>query len=78
MLSQKRHPQRTEPGAELDLKFQPEQEQEIDSTSTSSRSAKRKHTIYLDETISRKLRLYAAENDAQLSHVVETLIDRYL
>jgi len=39
---------------------------------------KRKHTIYLSPGQSRKLRLYAAENDASLSDVIEKLINKNL
>jgi len=36
--------------------------------------AKRKHTIYLSSSQSKKLRIYAAENNMQLSEIVEKLI----
>ncbi|MEN3190486.1 MAG: hypothetical protein ABDK78_06165 [Atribacterota bacterium] len=36
---------------------------------------KRKHTIYLSSSQSKKLRVYAADNDMQLSEVIEKLID---
>jgi len=36
---------------------------------------KRKHTIYLSSNQSKKLRIYAADNDMQLSEVIEKLID---
>ena len=39
---------------------------------------KRKHTIYLSLEQSKKLRLYAAENDMQLSEVIEKLINKSL
>ncbi len=35
---------------------------------------KRKHTIYLSPEQSKKLRLYAVENDMKLSEVIEKLI----
>ena len=35
---------------------------------------KRKHTIYLSSSQSKKLRIYAAENNMQLSEIVEKLI----
>lgn len=35
----------------------------------------RRHTIYLSPEQSKKLRLYAAKNDMQLSEVIEKLID---
>ena len=37
---------------------------------------KRKHTIYLSSSQSKKLRIYAAGNDMQLSEVIEKLIDK--
>ena len=40
--------------------------------------SKRKHTIYLSPDQSRKLRLYAAENDLQISEVIEQLIAKNL
>jgi len=40
--------------------------------------SKRKHTIYLSPEQSKKLRLYAAENDMQLSEVIEKLINENL
>jgi len=36
---------------------------------------KRKHTIYLSSSRSKKLRIYAAGNDMQLSEVIEKLIN---
>jgi len=36
---------------------------------------KRKHTIYLSSSQSKKLRIYAAGNDMQLSEVIEKLIN---
>ena len=36
---------------------------------------KRKHTLYLSLKQSKKLRVYAAENEMQLSEVIEKLID---
>jgi hypothetical protein len=36
---------------------------------------KRKHTIYLSSGQSKKLRIYAAGNDLQLSEVIEKLIN---
>jgi hypothetical protein len=36
---------------------------------------KRKHTIYLSSDQSKKLRIYAAGNDMQLSEVIEKLIN---
>ena len=35
---------------------------------------KRKHTIYLSSSQSKKLKMYAAENNMQLSEIVEKLI----
>lgn len=40
--------------------------------------SKRKHTVYLSPEQSRKLRLYAAENDMQISEVIERLIAKNL
>ena len=40
--------------------------------------SKRKHTVYLSPEQSRKLRLYAAENDMQISEVIEQLIAKNL
>lgn len=42
------------------------------------KSNKRKHTIYLSPKQSKKLRLYAAENDTTLSKIVEKLIGEAL
>lgn len=39
---------------------------------------KRKHTIYLSPEQSKKLRLYAVENDIKLSEVIEKLIKKNL
>ena len=39
---------------------------------------KRKHTLYLSLTQSKKLRVYAAENEMQLSEVIEKLIDEHI
>ena len=36
---------------------------------------KRRHTIYLTSSQSKKLKLYAAKNDMQLSEVIEKLIN---
>jgi len=38
----------------------------------------RRHTIYLSPEQSKKLRLYAAKNDMQLSEVIEKLINENL
>lgn len=38
----------------------------------------RRHTIYLSPEKSKKLRLYAVENEMQLSEVIEKLIDKKL
>lgn len=40
--------------------------------------SKRKHTVYLSPEQSRKLRLYAAENDMQISEIMEHLIAKNL
>ena len=40
--------------------------------------SKRKHTVYLSPEQSKKLRLYAAQNDMQLSEVIEKLINENL
>lgn len=40
--------------------------------------SKRKHTVYLSPEQSRKLRLYAAENDMSLSEIIEKLVDENL
>lgn len=40
--------------------------------------SKRKHTVYLSPEQSRKLRLYAAENDMQISEIIEHLIAKNL
>ena len=39
---------------------------------------KRKHTIYLSPEQSKKLRVYAAENDKNFSEIVEELINKKL
>ena len=39
---------------------------------------KRKHTVYLSPEQSKKLRVYAAQNDMQLSEILEELIDKKL
>jgi hypothetical protein len=39
---------------------------------------KRKHTVYLSSEQSKKLRIYAAANDMQLSEVIEKLINENL
>ena len=39
---------------------------------------KRKHTLYLSLKQSKKLRVYAAENEMQLSEVIEKLIDEHI
>ena len=36
---------------------------------------KKRHTIYLSSSQSKKLRIYAADNDMQLSEVIEKLIN---
>ena len=36
---------------------------------------KKRHTIYLSSSQSKKLRIYAADNDMQLSEVIERLIN---
>lgn len=41
-------------------------------------SNKRKHTIYLSPEQSKKLRVYAAEHDLQLSDVIQKLIEKNL
>ena len=41
-------------------------------------SNKRKHTIYLSLEQSKKLRIYAAEHDLQLSDVIQKLIEENL
>ena len=63
---------------DLNLQLRPQQTIEVGSREERAKSAKRKHTIYLSESQSRKLRMYAARNDAQLSRVVEVLIEHYL
>lgn len=40
--------------------------------------SKKKHTIYLSAEQSKKLRLYAAENDMSLSEIIEKLINKNL
>jgi len=45
------------------------------SKSLSALEPKRKHTIYLSSGQSKKLRIYAAGNDMQLSEVIEKLIN---
>ncbi len=37
---------------------------------------KKRHTIYLSSSQSKKLRIYAADNDMQLSEVIEKLINK--
>lgn len=39
---------------------------------------KRKHTIYLSPEQSKKLRLYAVENDIKLSEIIERLVKKNL
>jgi len=39
---------------------------------------KRKHTLYLSIKQSKKLRVYAAENEMPLSEVIEKLIDKHI
>ena len=39
---------------------------------------KRKHTLYLSLKQSKKLRVYAAENEMQLSEVIEKLINEHI
>jgi hypothetical protein len=39
---------------------------------------KRKHTLYLSLKQSKKLRVYAAENEMQLSEVIEKLIEEHI
>jgi hypothetical protein len=39
---------------------------------------KRKHTLYLTLKQSKKLRVYAAENEMPLSEVIEKLIDEHI
>lgn len=49
------------------------------SAKASSKETKpRRHTIYLSPEKSKKLRLYAVENEMQLSEVIEKLIDKKL
>jgi len=36
---------------------------------------KKRHTIYLSSSQSKKLRIYAADNDMQLSEIIEKLIN---
>lgn len=42
------------------------------------RAQSKRHTIYLSPETSKKLRLYAVENEMQLSEVIEELIDKKL
>lgn len=51
---------------------------ELNSQSSKASKTKRKHTIYLSSRQSKKLRLYAAQNDITLSQVIEELIDKNL
>lgn len=43
-----------------------------------SKTQIRRHTLYLSPGQSKKLRVYAAQNDMQLSQVVEKLINDHL
>ena len=49
-----------------------------DAKALKRQNSKRKHTIYLSPEQSKKLRIYAAQNDMQLSEVVEKVIDKNL
>lgn len=51
---------------------------ELKYQSVKTLKSKRKHTIYLSPEQSKKLRLYAVENDMQLSEVIERLINQNL
>lgn len=51
---------------------------ELKQQNAKTTKGKRKHTVYLTPEQSMKLRLYAAENDMQLSEVIEKLINEKL
>ena len=51
---------------------------ELKQQNAKTTKGKRKHTVYLSPEQSRKLRLYAAENDMQISEVIEKLVAKKL
>lgn len=51
---------------------------ELKQQNAKTTKGKRKHTVYLSPEQSRKLRLYAAENDMQISEVIEKLVAKNL
>lgn len=51
---------------------------ELKQQNAKTTKGKRKHTVYLSPEQSKKLRVYAAENDMQLSEVIEKLINEKL
>ena len=52
--------------------------QDIKTSKDTKKKKLRKHTVYLSPEQSRKLRIYAAENDMRLSDVVQKLINEHL
>ena len=70
--------QNTETSSKV-LKRQDSKTSKRQSAKTSSNETKpKRHTIYLSPEKSKKLRLYAVENEMQLSEVIEELIDKKL
>lgn len=51
---------------------------ELKQQNAKTTKGKRKHTVYLSPEQSKKLRVYAAQNDMQLSEVIEELINKKL
>lgn len=51
---------------------------ELKEQNAKTTKGKRKHTVYLSPEQSKKLRVYAAENDMQLSEVIDRLINEKL
>ena len=65
-------------GQQLKLQNIEEASRQDIKTSKGAKRKLRKHTVYLSPEQSRKLRLYAAENDMRLSDVVQRLINEHL
>ena len=65
-------------GQQLKLQDIEEASRQDIKTSKGAKKELRKHTLYLSPEQSRKLRLYAAENDMRLSDVVQRLINEHL
>ena len=75
---------REEKADSKELKSQNSKELKPQSAKTSKQQGvkapeiKRKHTFYLSLKQSKKLRVYAAENEMPLSEVIEKLIDEHI